>query len=211
MNSANAKGKSNTYHHGDLRSALIEAAMRIVAKEGVGSLSLRAVAKAIDVSPAAPYHHFKDKQALLGAIVGVGLRQFNDALSKFATSASSPDERLRDLGVAYVLFATENPNLFELIQKPEFAGDSAPANLAEERAENFRILFDAVAACMPNDASESRVRTGCAAAWGLVHGIAVLAIDQRLNAVMPYEDLSAATTTLIEQISFAKAIRGEIQ
>ncbi len=210
MISANAKSEANTYHHGDLRSALIDAAMRIVAKEGASSLSLRAVAKDIDVSPAAPYYHFKDKQALLGAIVGVGLKRFNRALTMSAKKASSPDERLRDLGVAYVVFATENPNLFELIQKPDFAGDSAPAHLAEEREENFRILFETISACMPN-ASESQLRTGCAAAWGLVHGIAVLAIDHRLNAVMPYEDLGSATTELIEQISFAKAIRREIR
>ncbi|MDJ0711179.1 MAG: TetR/AcrR family transcriptional regulator [Woeseiaceae bacterium] len=189
---------------------MIDAAMRIVAKEGASSLSLRAVAKDIDVSSAAPYHHFKDKQALLGAIVGVGLKQFNRALTKAAKKASSPDERLRDLGVAYVVFATENPNLFELIQKPDFARDGAPGHLAEEREENFRILFETISACMPN-ASESQLRTGCAAAWGLVHGIAVLAIDHRLNAVMPYEDLGSAMTELIEQISFAKAIGREIR
>ena len=210
MKSAKAKSKTNSYHHGDLRSALLDAAMRIVAKEGASNLSLRAVAKDIDVSPAAPYHHFKDKQALLSAIVGAGLKQFNRALTMSANKATTPDERLRDLGVAYVVFATENPNLFELIQKPDFAGDTVPAHLAEEREENFSILFETISACMPN-ASESQLRTGCAAAWSLVHGIAVLAIDQRLNGVMPYEDLGSATTELIEQINFAKAIRREIR
>jgi len=205
-----AKSKATTYHHGDLRSALIDAAMRIVARDGAGSLSLRAVAKDINVSPAAPYHHFKDKQALLGAIAEAGLRQFNRALTRSAKKARSPDERLRDLGVAYVVFATENPNLFELIQSPEFAGDSAPPDLAEEREENFRILFETISACMPK-ASEGQLRTACAAAWSLVHGIAVLAIDRRLNAVMPYEDLRNATTELIEQIGFAKALRREIR
>lgn len=210
MNSAKTRAKAKNYHHGDLRSALIDAAMRIVENEGVSGLSLRAVAKDVNVSSAAPYHHFKDKQDLLGAMVAVGLRRFNRALTRSAKNASSPDERLRDLGVAYVVFATENPNLFELIQSPDFAGDSAPAQLAGERDENFRILFETISACMP-DASESQLRTGCAAAWGLVHGIAVLAIDHRLNAVMPYENLSHATTELIEQISFAKAIRREIR
>lgn len=210
MSSARAKSTAKSYHHGDLRSALIDAAMRIVAKEGASSLSLRAVAKDIDVSPAAPYHHFKNKQELLGAIVGVGLGQFNHVLRSSAKNGSSADERLRDLGVAYVVFAIENPNLFELIQRPDFVGDSAPAHLAEERDENFRILSEIISACMPN-ASESQIRIGCAAAWSLVHGIAVLAINNRLNAVMPYEDLGSATAELIEQISFAKAIKREIR
>ncbi len=209
MMSGKAKSSTNTYHHGDLRSALIDAAIKIVAKKGASGLSLRAVAKEIDVSSAAPYHHFKDKQKLLGAIVEVGLEKFNRALTRSVKDSSSPDDRLRALGVAYVIFATENPNLFELIQSPDFAGDSAPANLAKERERNFRILFETIAACMPN-ASESQLRTGCAAAWALVHGIAVLAIDRRLNAVMPYEDLGSAMTNLIEQIGFTKAIRRDI-
>lgn len=208
MKPTREKNKASTYHHGDLRAALIDAAMRIVAKEGAGKLSLRAVAKDIDVSPAAPYHHFKDKQALLGAIVGAGLKRFNRALKRSASKAGSPDERLRELGVAYVVFATENANLFGLIQSPDFAGDSAPAHLAGEREENFRILFETISACMPN-ASESQLRTACAAAWGLVHGIAVLAIDQRLHAVMPYKDLRSATSELIERIGFTNAIRQE--
>lgn len=207
---AKTNSQSNSYHHGDLRTALLDAAMRIVEKEGASGLSLRAVAKEINVSSAAPYHHFKDKQTLLAALVEVGLRQFNDALEEAAKNEESPHEQLHDLGVAYVVFATENPKVFELIQKPDFAGEGVPAQLAKERSENFSILFDTIRACMPN-ASEIQLRTSCAAAWGLVHGIAVLAIDQRLKAVMPYDDLGSATTKLIEQINFAKAIGGEIQ
>lgn len=210
MSNKPPKRKATAYHHGDLRSALIEAAMRIVEDEGAGSLSLRAVATEIAVSSAAPYHHFKNKQELLAAIVEAGLRQFNLALTMSAKTADSPHERLRDLGVGYVIFATENPNLFELIQRPDFATDAAPAPLAKERAENFRILFETIAACIP-DASEPEQRAACAAAWSLVHGIAVLAIDRRLITVMPYEDLATAATEIIERTGLIEALGGVTQ
>ncbi|NNU17518.1 TetR/AcrR family transcriptional regulator [Parvularcula sp. ZS-1/3] len=205
-----AKNKANGYHHGDLRAALIDAAMVIVEKDGASALSLRGVAKAIEVSPAAPYHHFKDKQKLMAAIVEAGLKKFNQALETAANEADCPHKQLRDLGAAYVVFAAENPKLFELIQTPDFAGSTAPEGLVAERSKNFNILFETIRVCMPS-ASERQLRTACAAAWGLVHGIAVLAIDQRLNAVLPHEDLGRTTTELIEQINFAKAIGSGFQ
>src|SRR5947207_14518508 len=97
--------EARPYHHGDLRRALIDAARRILETEGPAALSLRAVAREAGVSPAAPYHHFKDKSQLLEAVAHEGWVALDVALS--AARAQAPDRRERrtGLGVAYIRFA----------------------------------------------------------------------------------------------------------
>jgi AcrR family transcriptional regulator len=92
------------YHHGDLRRALIDAARRLLEAEGPSALSLRAVAREAGVSPAAPYHHFKDKAELLEAVAQEGWAKLDERLGRAKSVAPSQDA-MTALGVAYVLFA----------------------------------------------------------------------------------------------------------
>ena len=104
------------YHHGDLRRALIEAARTIIVRDGAQALSLRGVAREAGVSPAAPYHHFKDKQELVLAVGQMGFEYLGVAMeAELAKADDSIAERLMAIGVAYVLFARDNPDLYRLM------------------------------------------------------------------------------------------------
>src|SRR6478736_10491603 len=100
-----------TYHHGDLRRAVLTAALDVIRTEGPGALSLRDLARRAGVSHAAPAHHFKDRTGLLTAIAAEGYALFADAL------ADAPD--LRERGVAYVRFAATHPAHFQVMFQPE--------------------------------------------------------------------------------------------
>ena len=144
-----------TYHHGDLRSALLAAAWKMVEKEGVGGLSVREAARRAGVSHSAPYRHFADREALLAALVAEGFARLNAALEKRAG---------RDLGEAYVAFALEHPQRFRLM----FSRAPANAHLQARFADSFaHVGADAAAAG--------------AAAWSMVHGLALLMLEGHLE------------------------------
>ncbi len=88
------------YHHGDLRRALVEAAVRLVEADGPGAMSLRAVAREAGVSPAAPYHHFKDKSELLDAVAHEGWEKLDLAFRAARDAETSPPNRVPELGGA---------------------------------------------------------------------------------------------------------------
>src|SRR5829696_8419748 len=96
--------ESRPYHHGDLRRALVDTARRLLESEGPSALSLRAVAREAGVSPAAPYHHFKDKGELLDAVAQEGWQLLDQALADAKSKAPSLKEAMTGLGVAYVCF-----------------------------------------------------------------------------------------------------------
>src|SRR5215475_2854236 len=100
--------EARPYHHGDLRRALVDAARRLLESEGPSALSLRAVAREAGVSPAAPYHHFKDKAELLEAVAQEGWDLLNAEMHK-AKAGDKGRHQLTALGIAYVCFARENP------------------------------------------------------------------------------------------------------
>jgi len=112
---------SRAYHHGDLRRGLIEAAQRLLEAQGADALSLRAVAREAGVSPAAPYHHFKDKNELLDAVARRGWVM----LSEQVASARGADG-LIGLGMAYVSFARNNIAIYQLMYTRIRGQDSLP-------------------------------------------------------------------------------------
>src|SRR3977135_943878 len=93
-----------TYHHGDLRAALLRAAMELLEESGEPPLSLRAVARCAGVSPAAPYRHYADREALVSAVAAVGYRELAEKLAAAHPSPSTPEE-LASVAIAYVQFA----------------------------------------------------------------------------------------------------------
>src|SRR5689334_23769031 len=93
--------ESRPYHHGDLRRALVDAARRLLEAEGPTALSLRAVAREAGVSPAAPYHHFKDKAELLDAVAQEGWEMLEQFMAQ-AKANTQGRQQLTALGIAYV-------------------------------------------------------------------------------------------------------------
>ena len=103
---------ADSYHHGNLGQALIDAGIRFINENGEASLSLRKVAAACNVSHAAPYAHFKDKDDLLDAMKKSVTDRFTSELEKAVKDAGSADEALIEMGRTYVSFFSRNPDYF---------------------------------------------------------------------------------------------------
>ncbi|MFI6936473.1 TetR/AcrR family transcriptional regulator [Streptomyces sp. NPDC050287] len=138
--------ESRPYHHGDLRAALLESAERTLREKGVGSLSLRELARDVGVSHAAPGRHFRDKQALLNALALAGY----DRLARTLDGADDPalplEPRLSALARAYLGFATDNAELLELMyarkHEPE-ATEQMAAGIDRTVGGLARVIADA--------------------------------------------------------------------
>ena len=106
---------ADQYHHGNLRQALIDAGIKIINESGEEALSLRKAAAACNVSHAAPYAHFKDKDELMEAIKKSVTEQFTDELEAAVKDAGNADESLIAMGRTYVSFFSRNPDYFTFL------------------------------------------------------------------------------------------------
>ena len=169
-----SQSKAN-YHHGNLRPALIRSAMELIEQSGESALSLRAVARQAGVSPAAPYRHYADRGALVSAVAAVGYRELAERLV-LAHPAPSTPEQLAGAGSAYVQFALERPALFRIMFGEACDRDD------EERAgatEAVSLYLRGIAErIFPQGDSDALA----IAIWALVHGLALLYLDGKLNA-----------------------------
>jgi AcrR family transcriptional regulator len=162
------------YHHGDLRDALIEAAQQTLETDGLAALSLRAVARRAGVSPAAPYHHFPDKQALLDAVAERGFDALTAAMTTRMDRVNGSAARLDASGIGYVAFAVANPALFGLMFSTVGQNPSAGRSLDLARQRAYAVLQEAAdAASLGGKASAAE----CLRLWALVHGIAKLVLE----------------------------------
>jgi AcrR family transcriptional regulator len=169
------------YHHDDLHGALVTEALARVRAEGAPAVSLRAVARAVGVSPSAAYHHFADKDALLAAVGTAGHEELDRRVTTAATGVPGIDatdviDRLGAVGQAYVGFAAEEPHLFRLAFGPLCAADVAAKK--EESSEAYAILcrclddLDRLGALRPD------TRAGLdMVLWTMVHGLACLVLE----------------------------------
>ena len=172
------------YHHGALREAMLEAAERILAREGIGGLTLRAAAREAGASHAAPKNHFDNVTGLLSELAAVGFRRFENRLLDAAVTASTPEARLAAQGRAYVEFATEFPGLFMLMFRSERLDLDRPG-LREAMSRASSVLRATVGAPQEPDAALSADNAArIVTAWALVHGFALLQIDGRLDPIV---------------------------
>jgi len=181
-NTVNIETGGRRYHHGDLRAALIAAGIELLKTRSAESLSLREVARAVAVSPTAVYRHFPDKQALLYAIC----EQTSEALAQVQIDAMASAPNVREgfaaTGRAYVRFALANPAAFRLMMatRPPPGGHFG-AN-AELALAAMRVLRENVSALLPPGASPTDQRLAAIHAWSLVHGMAMLMLDEQIPA-----------------------------
>lgn len=152
------------YHHGDLRAALIDAAVDAIESDGVDRLSLRDLARRVGVSHAAPAHHFGDRTGLFTAIAADGFDRLVRELE-----ASGGD--FVAAGVAYVRFATAESGRFAVMFRPELLREDDPA-LAAARDRAGDLLRAGAGAGAGAAAGDTRANA--LAAWSLVHGFATL-------------------------------------
>ncbi len=169
---------AGSYHHGELRRALLDATLRIVESEGTGAVSLSAAARRVGVSPQATYNHFRDKEELLAAAAEEAVRALERQMLAAKEAARGPGEALEATGMAYVQFAHAHAAQFRLLDAPELATKSRHPTLLAAYEAAFAVLLDAIKEGQRAGvvrASEPR-KLGVAA-WAIVHGIAWLVID----------------------------------
>ncbi|HEY3844846.1 MAG TPA: TetR/AcrR family transcriptional regulator [Acidimicrobiales bacterium] len=175
--STTASDQAERYHHGDLRRALMDAAVASVAEGGPGAVSLRALAAAVGVSHAAPVHHFGDKAGLFTAVATEGFELLADELTRVWEETGD----FLATGVRYVHFALHHKGYFEVMFRPDlFDGDDP--GLVEAQRRSFARLHDPVASGRRAKDPQS-VRLAGLASWSTAHGLATLLLSGNLPDV----------------------------
>lgn len=170
--------KNFRYHHGNLRSTLIEAALEILQTEGIEALSLRRVARASFVSQAAPYSHFRDKNDLMAAIAETGFQKLAMTMADDAAGIKSSRAQIEKLIESYIRFAAENKALFQLMFSRELSNMKEYPTLAMTAGKSYSLISTALSK-RQNQAQDTRFLT--VAIWSLCHGLTSLVIDGKVN------------------------------
>jgi AcrR family transcriptional regulator len=170
------------YHHGNLRSAVVEEALKAIADGGVTALNMRTLARRLGVTQAALYHHFAGKRDLLGELAALGYRELRECLRDARHSSDDPVAGLGELGRAYVRFALMNPGKFramfgrhafqELADHPATSETGGPA---------YQEHRDQSKACAEALGRPELAGTIERSAWSAVHGVAWLLLEREIR------------------------------
>jgi AcrR family transcriptional regulator len=178
------------YHHGDLHVALLAAAERVLERDGLSGLTLRAVAREAGVSHAAPTHHFGDLSGLLSELAAIGFRRFNEAMIAAGESETMPLMKALARAKAYVAYAQAQPGMYGLMFRTERL-DMARPSLHAAATASFQGLATAVSLSRNETRSGEPLETlslehaaAIARAWSLVHGFTMLLLDGRLQDIL---------------------------
>jgi len=169
---------SKPYHHGSLAAALVDEAAALVEATGPAAVNLRDVARRVGVSPPAIYRHFANKEALLAAVAARGFARLVAAVETAQAPDATPIARLHALCRAYVDYAAAHPHLHALMFGPRGTATASVLDQVSERS--FRLLVDAVTACLSPETPSERVLAAAIAVWSQVHGYATLRRDGQL-------------------------------
>jgi AcrR family transcriptional regulator len=182
MLTMSTRKRRGRYHHGNLRRALIDEAVRTMRTSGVGALTLRGAGAALGVSRTALYRHFADKDALLAAVAREGFVGLKAALDAARGRAPRLADQLTEMGFAYVRFAIDNPAHYRVMFGGFVERCKEEPGLIADAGAAFQALVDAIA-----DLQGARLirqddpRQLARFVWATVHGIAMLAIDGQLG------------------------------
>ncbi|MBA4108510.1 MAG: TetR family transcriptional regulator [Leptothrix sp. (in: Bacteria)] len=171
---------SGPYHHGNLRSTLVEQGLVLLESSQQGELSLRELARRVGVSANAAYRHFANKEALLAALAAEGFRRLNAA--QVGAALATPDvlRGFRESGRAYVRFAQDNPALFRLMFGRLTSGNPTE-ELSEASQASFQTLQTAVSTLTGAPLESQQTTVVAMVAWSLVHGLSHLILDGQLD------------------------------
>lgn len=164
-------GFARPYHHGDLSRALVDAGRRILDREGPAAFSLRAVAREAGVSPAAPYHHFKNKCDLLDAVAREGWQELGSAMAKARVAAPEAPLALTEVGVAYVRFARDHPALYRVM----YDGACDRETMGDYRTNANQHVREAIMGGGADPANACEFELATIAAWCAACGVAEMA------------------------------------
>ena len=165
------------YHHGNLKEALVQAALDLIAQKGPGGFTFAEAARSAGVSPAAPYRHFRDRDELIASIAQQGFEQFEAQLMA-AWNDGQPDTptAFQRVGKAYLAFARENPAYYSAMFESGVPLESNPGLLlAGERAfAVIRAASERLAAMAPPGVPRPPALMMALHIWSMSHGIASL-------------------------------------
>jgi AcrR family transcriptional regulator len=206
------------YHHGDLRRALIEAALALVGEEQDWAFSLREVARRAGVSHNAPYNHFPEKRDLLGAVAAAGFEALRDRMRAAVAGCGNPRTALLASAKAYVKAGVENPALYRLMFGPALAAPTSAAQHGTTKADSGRpaeariagataravldeiILRGAETGAFAISAgSKNELAIAALSIWSAVHGLTLLVIDALTGSELAIDALvERLVRTLLE-------------
>ncbi len=183
---------ADKYHHGNLRQALIDAGIRIINENGEENLSLRKVAAACDVSHAAPYAHFKDKEELIEAMKKSVTERFTDELEIAANKGRNAEESIIFMGKAYISFFSKNPDYYTfLFGKLNICAHLQMDQLHEEDYPPFLLLRKLYKTYLTENGIEqtdNEQEIGIIKTWALVHGMASIACMNGVHSSVNWVD-----------------------
>lgn len=166
-----------SYHHGNLKEALVEAARRFIAERGLGGFTLADAAKWVGVSPAALYRHFAGREALVTEVAFRGFDQLAERLGRALAGQGTPLERFTRMGEAYLDFAEKEPGYYAAMfsARPEEKTEPPPAPWGQEAKPGpFDLLVAALGRTFPDGFGSVDPRFLALEVWALAHGIATL-------------------------------------
>jgi AcrR family transcriptional regulator len=182
-------------------AALLQAAARVLERDGLAGLTLRAAAREAGVSHAAPTHHFGDLTGLVSELAAIGFRQFNAAMAAAGAGGTSLLDRAIARARAYVAYAQAHPGMYGLMFRTERLDMSRPS-LHEAAQASFAGLAGAVAANRQETISEGALTLDQAAAivraWSQVHGFTMLLLDGRLSDILRRAPKGTDATALLD-------------
>ncbi|MEU8760463.1 TetR/AcrR family transcriptional regulator [Streptomyces sp. NPDC048659] len=209
-----------TYHHGDLRNALICAAVDLATEGGPEAVVLREAARRVGVSPTAAYRHFDGRGELLAAVRDHARRVLADSMERTAARAPGADDpglaaesRLAALCRGYVAFAVDQPGLYRsAFSTPRTASVAGPGHDGPEaggdapQVRAFTLLADALDALAATARPPRRPRPAAeAAAWSAVHGLSLLLLDGPLRRLPAQRRADVVESTLAMVVSGTRA------
>jgi AcrR family transcriptional regulator len=202
--------EDSPYHHGALHDALLKAAEKVLERDGIAGLTLRAVAREAGVSHAAPTHHFGDLTGLVSELAAIGFRQFNDAMAAAHAKGPLPIDKAIGRAKAYVGYARAHPGMYGLMFRTERLDMSRPS-LNEAANAAFAGLAGAIGDSRHEHISEAALSleqgAAIARAWSTVHGFTMLLLDDRLSDILRRLPQGTSVETLLEAMLTSVIIR----
>ncbi len=196
----NKSKSNNTYHHQNLRHTLLENTEKLLSERGIAGLTLRELAERSDVSRQAPYHHFSSKHALLCAVAERSFDDLNNLLDQAGINdVTSIQERLKDYVIAYVRYAAENPEKYELMFGAVTWRNEPSAELTKKGHATFRRYTNIIRQFkehgdMPDYFDETRMSQ---ITWATLHGLCRLKTDGVFVSLEAVEEMSLYAADMI--------------
>jgi AcrR family transcriptional regulator len=202
MTSRVARKPLNTYHHGDLRDALVQAALQDAELGGPEAVNISALAKRLGVSQPAPYRHFADRDALLAAVTAEAFHQFTAALRE-AVGKASQRSKLSRLAHATLDFGLRRHGIYRLMfASRTMANAPEGSELRLASKETFDLLLEALGSPAPGYVRERHALT----IWSALHGVVMLTEQGVLSGKVAHMSIEEVVDEIVEQTELALSV-----